>query len=132
MGRRPRTDIDWDAVERDWRTGHMSIREIGKRHNISHTVVRDRSITYGWVRDLGAKIRQGIAIKVSSLPSSPAPTVRTPEEQAELEALAVEQAASRGADVVLRHQKILSYLEAAGTSLDTNCMSLVESAQTLP
>lgn len=53
----PRKTTDWDAVERDFRAGLLSAREIGKAHDVSHTAVNKRAKDHGWVRDLNAKIQ---------------------------------------------------------------------------
>lgn len=51
---KPRTD--WDAVERDFRAGVLSNREIGERHGCSEGMVRKKAKALGWTRDLGAKV----------------------------------------------------------------------------
>lgn len=50
------TQIDWERVEADYRAGLMSIREIARRANCSHTAVALRAEQGGWTRDLKAKI----------------------------------------------------------------------------
>ena len=47
---------DWDAVERDYRAGLLSNREIGERHGCSEGMVRKKAKALGWTRDLGAKV----------------------------------------------------------------------------
>lgn len=52
-----KTTVDWEAVERDYRAGVMSLREIGDCHGCTHTAVRNKAKELGWTRDLNAKIK---------------------------------------------------------------------------
>lgn len=49
--------IDWEGIEREYRAGVRSLREIGTDFEITHGAIRKRAEKDGWVRDLGAKIR---------------------------------------------------------------------------
>ena len=49
--------IDWEAIERDYRAGVRSLREMGDAYGVTHGAIRKRALRDGWVRDLGAKIR---------------------------------------------------------------------------
>lgn len=53
MGKR---DIDWLAVEADYRPGIMSNREIAAKHGCTEGGVRKKAKAEKWVRDLSAKI----------------------------------------------------------------------------
>jgi hypothetical protein len=53
-----RRNTDWDAVERDFRTGKFTLRELGDKYGISHAAIGKRSRDYKWVQDLGVAIRQ--------------------------------------------------------------------------
>jgi hypothetical protein len=48
---------DWEGIERDYRAGILSIREIAQEHGISHTAIGKRATKDGWTRDLTAKIK---------------------------------------------------------------------------
>lgn len=48
---------DWEAVERDYRAGILSVREIAASFGISHTAIQKRAKANGWERDLKAKIK---------------------------------------------------------------------------
>jgi hypothetical protein len=45
-----RKTTDWAAVEADFRAGIIAIREVGRRHGVSHTAVNKRAAAEGWVR----------------------------------------------------------------------------------
>jgi hypothetical protein len=49
--------IDWESVERDYRAGMMSVREIAVQHKISHTAIQKKAKDQKWDRDLQAKIK---------------------------------------------------------------------------
>lgn len=54
---KPRASVDWQAVERDYRAGIMSLREMGTLHSVSHVAIKKQADKNGWVRDLAAKIQ---------------------------------------------------------------------------
>lgn len=55
---------DWDAIERDYRTGKFTLRELAEKHGISHQAIAKRSKTNGWTQDLGEQIRQATNAKL--------------------------------------------------------------------
>ena len=50
--------IDWELVERHYRVGILSLREIAKDAGISEGAIRKRATRDQWSRDLTAKIKQ--------------------------------------------------------------------------
>lgn len=48
---------DWEAIERDFRAGVLSAREIAAANGVSHTAINKRAKERGWVRDLKDKIQ---------------------------------------------------------------------------
>ena len=46
-----RRDIDWNAVERDYRTGAFSLRELAERHRCSHSAIANFAGRHGWIRN---------------------------------------------------------------------------------
>ena len=48
---------DWEAIERAYRAGVLSIREIASTQGITHGAVNKRAKRDGWERDLKAKIK---------------------------------------------------------------------------
>ena len=63
----PKKKPDWEAVERDYRAGILSTREIGELHGVSHTAINKRAKKPGeeWERDLKAKILAKAEAEVS-------------------------------------------------------------------
>lgn len=52
-----RRAIDWEAIERDYRAGLKSLREMGGEHGVSAPAILKRAKRDGWTRDLSAKIK---------------------------------------------------------------------------
>lgn len=57
--------FDWEAIERDYRAGLLSVREIAGRHGCTHTAINKRARADGWARDLKAKIKAKAEAMVS-------------------------------------------------------------------
>ena len=53
-----RKQIDWELVEKHYRANIKTLREIGEEYGLSHVAIQKRAKTYGWSRDLAAKIQQ--------------------------------------------------------------------------
>ncbi len=48
---------DWEAIERAYRAGLLSIREIASTQGITHGAINKRAKRDGWERDLRAKLQ---------------------------------------------------------------------------
>lgn len=66
-GRKP---VDWAAVERDYRTGSLTDRELGRLYGCSHTAVQKHAKAGGWQRDLSAAVRSAARAKLQASPES--------------------------------------------------------------
>jgi len=49
--------VDWEAVEKQYRAGVRTLRDIAEEHGCSHVAIQKKAAKEGWTRDLGAKIR---------------------------------------------------------------------------
>jgi hypothetical protein len=47
---------DWERIEREYRAGLLSVREIARACGVSHTAIQKRADKDAWARDLRAKI----------------------------------------------------------------------------
>ena len=54
---KPAPRPDWEAVERDYRTGRFSLRELAALHNANHATIGRRVEREGWTKDLTQAIR---------------------------------------------------------------------------
>lgn len=91
---------DWEAIERDYRAGILSLREIAKRHGISDTAIRKKARANGWERDLTEKVNEQARSQLVR------ETVRTANPQTEQEI--VNDAAATIVTVVRGHRKHIS------------------------
>lgn len=53
-----RTRPDWDAVQRDYRTDTLTLRELAAKHGVTHTTISRRAEREGWQKDLTEAVRQ--------------------------------------------------------------------------
>lgn len=54
----PKRRADWDAVERDYRTGKYTLRELEAKHGPSYAEISRRARKQGWTKDLREVIKQ--------------------------------------------------------------------------
>ncbi|GAD62032.1 hypothetical protein [Aquipseudomonas alcaligenes] len=100
MANNDRQRYDWAAVERDYRTGAYSNRELSRTHGPSEAAIRKRAADGGWSRDLSEQIRQRVREKTNR--AAAAEIV-----QSITDAEIVENAAEVGAAVVKSHQRLI-------------------------
>lgn len=91
---------DWEAIERDYRANVLSLREIGKLHNISEGMIRKKAKANGWQRDLTERVDEQVR---NELVRS---EVRTANPRTEREI--IETAAATVVEVVRSHRKRIS------------------------
>ena len=53
-----RVKADWDAIERAYRTGKYSLRELQARHGADNTLISRKAKKEGWTHDLSLAIKQ--------------------------------------------------------------------------
>lgn len=91
---------DWEAIERAYRAGALSIRTIADRNGISDTAIRKKAKASGWVRDLSEQVRKEVRNKLVRGDVRDGQCAN-PERDAEI----VEEAAEEGATVVRSHRR---------------------------
>jgi len=52
-----RKRADWDAIQRDYRTGKFTLRELQAKHGADHGLISRKSRKESWTQDLSAAIR---------------------------------------------------------------------------
>jgi hypothetical protein len=62
---RARADIDWEGVERDYRAGVATLRQIAETYKTNHVSVLKRARSEGWDRDLSARIAEKAAALIT-------------------------------------------------------------------
>lgn len=92
-----RKAVDWEAIEREYRAGQLSVREIADQHGVSHTAINKKAKAEGWARDLAKQVRQRVSAQLVSNEVSNANAQE-----------AVETAAARGVELVRQHRRSLA------------------------
>lgn len=96
-----RKAADWEAIERDYRAGILSLREIAtKDGNVTEGAIRKKAKVQGWTRDLSAKIKA----KADDLVRKEEVRTQVRSETAANERQAIEASAQAIAAVRLNHR----------------------------
>lgn len=53
-----RIKVDWQAVERDYRTGQFTLRELEAKHGANNATISRRAAKHEWTQDLTEAIKQ--------------------------------------------------------------------------
>lgn len=67
MSDEAKKQVDWELVEKDYRAGIKTLRQIAEERGVSHTAIQKKAKQFGWVRDLSEKIQQKAKDKVAKL-----------------------------------------------------------------
>jgi hypothetical protein len=126
-----RKPTDWEAVEREYRAGVLSVREIAKAAGISHVAVIKRAKRDGWTQNLAARVKEEVTTRLVTADV-------TAGNQREL----IEAIALRSVDVILAHRRdiakqrglvseLTTALEADANKAEKDRLSLKEKASIL-
>ena len=96
--------IDWPAVERDYRAGTFSNRELAHKHGCAEGAIRYHAKLHGWQKDLTAEVRKATNAKLLRT------DLRT--GNARDDATIIDEAADFRAQVVTSHRRDLTQLHA--------------------
>lgn len=110
---------DWESIERAYRAGQLSIRNIADRYGSNEGTIRSRAKKHGWQRDLTEQVRTATQGKLSRTPSRTDVTQRDPREDADI----IEEASDAAASVVLAHRADLAQWRGIANKL---CVALAE------
>ncbi len=105
--------VDWPEIERDYRAGILSLREIAGAHGITHGAVNKRAKRDGWSRDLAARIRARADELVSRATVSSAVSAQGMVTDDQV----VESNAMRIAQVRAAHRTDITRMRTLGLSL---------------
>lgn len=96
-----RADLDWEAIERAYRSGVMTVRQIAATHGTTHATIGARARRDGWEQDLSAKILAKAQDKLSKaeLSTELSTNKRIADQQI------IESGAKAIADSLLAHRK---------------------------
>jgi predicted DNA-binding protein YlxM (UPF0122 family) len=114
-----RKQYDWEAIEREYRAGQLSISEIARQGGCSRAAVYKAAKKNNWQRDLTHRVRQATNTKLVT----DEVTGDTYNETTETEI--VETAASRAVEVVRSHRTLIRDT----IQLATNLINMAHSEQ---
>lgn len=95
-----RARVDWDAVERDYRTSQLTLREMGEKYGCTHSAIAQKAKADKWARDLRPAIEQATQTKLIEAALTTAVTSSTQELTT-----CVLAAAEINTKVILGHRK---------------------------
>lgn len=84
--RKKRSVYDWEAIEKDYRIGQLSVRAIASKYGLSHSLILKNAKKYGWTRNL---IKQVNALTNEGLLSGKGDQVVTSPTREDIEAAAL-------------------------------------------
>ena len=84
---------DWEAIERAYRAGQLSVRALAEKFGVSHPAVSKRAKKEGWQRDLTEQVRAAVKRKVTK-----AVTTKDNHSDVVTDAEIIEEAAEAGVD----------------------------------
>jgi predicted transcriptional regulator len=97
-----RKSVDWEAIEREYRAGQLSVREIARTSGVTETAIRKHAKADGWTRALSEKVREAVREKLVRSDGSQSGS------QSPRDAEIIDMAAARGVEVVRQHRATLS------------------------
>ena len=90
---------DWEAIERAYRAGLLSVRAIGELHGVNHATILKRAKKEDWRRDLTDQVRAATKQKVTT-----AVTSKGNQSKVVTDAEIIEEASDQAAAVILAHR----------------------------
>jgi hypothetical protein len=101
--------VDWESVERQYRAGMLSIREIAKAYGVNHATILKRAKRDSWSRDLTAKVKAAVTTGLV--------TTEVTTSDAKTERKIIEQAAVTIITLVRGHRKDIGNARAVAEKL---------------
>ena len=91
--------VDWEAVEREYRAGVLSVREIAKGAGVSHPAIIKRAKKEQWTQNLAARVREEVTARLV-----------TAEVTVGNSRAAIAEIATRSVDVIVGHRRSITRL----------------------
>lgn len=108
---------DWEAIERDYRSGQFTDREIGAKYGLSHGAIQKRAKRDGWQKDLSGAVKAATQARLIEAEVAKVATAEVAKRVAKQVANAipatvevVAAAAQVNSEVILRHRADITTL----------------------
>lgn len=94
---------DWEAIERDYRTGHFTFRELQAKHGAGYSDIAKRAKEKGWKKDLRDEVKRATAdaLRVHQLAAE---ATEAQQESQQCDSAVVEATAELNKRVILGHR----------------------------
>lgn len=109
---------DWEAIEREYRAGQLSVSEVARQQGVSHTAINKRAKREGWTRDLTERVRKEVSARLVSEGVSAEGVRET-----------IQVAAERGVALVREHRSDIGQNRAAVTKLLAELHTVIENVE---
>ena len=127
MGRR--NDIDWEAIETDFRVSQLSVRQIAEKHGTEASSISRRAKKDGWDRDLSQAVAVATKTKVRNAVINATQHNATECTQATFDA--VDLAANVNATIILGQQKRVGRLSGLFEKITGELEAVMDDPETL-
>lgn len=117
-------EIDWNAIEAEYRAGIRSVRDIAASQGITHGAINKRAKRDEWTRDLSAKIKA----KAAELVSKAEVSKQVSKQQADTERSIIAVNAQVQADITLQHRSDIRRHSALRDKLLSECFDQSENS----
>lgn len=101
-------EIDWVAIEKDYRAGFLSNRELAAAHQVSEAAIRARAKRYGWVKGDASEVREIAYRKADNAGLQVIPA--DPTER-------IEELGNLAGDIIISHRRQLALLRGIAADL---------------
>lgn len=115
---------DWEAVERDYRTGKYTLRELETKHGADNGLISRKAKKNGWTQDLAVAIKQATSAKLAEQLVS-----KEVSKNQQKVSNTIDAAATMGMNVILGHRKGLKRITSIKDQLLTQ---IEETASAMP
>lgn len=110
---------DWEAVERDYRTGKYTLRELETKHGADDGLISRKAKKSGWTQDLAIAIKQATSAKLAEQLVS-----KEVSKNQQNVSNTIDAAATMGMNVILGHRKGLKHI----TGIKEQLLAQIEQA----
>lgn len=118
----PRKPIAWEAIEREYRAGQLSVRQIAKQFGVDEKAIRKHAKAEGWVRALADQVRAAVREKLVRSDGS----ADGPQERRASDAQIIDGASGRGFEVVISQRRDIAQLDALASVIATRLSQVLD------